>query len=115
MEVFERDRKVDIRILRSRGCKGTIKCNYYTRDGSAHAPHDYEEKTGTLVFEQGEIEKTVTIGIVDDDEYEPQLVTELPDQGKQLEATGSNMISNILVQTPGQKTMKQRIYHPKTF
>ncbi|EGD82799.1 Na+/Ca2+ exchanger NCX3 isoform [Salpingoeca rosetta] len=57
-------------VLRQNGSKGELKVNYATQDGTAHAPHDYEETKGTLVFEDGETEKVIAINIVDDEEYE---------------------------------------------
>jgi hypothetical protein len=39
---------------------------YTTRDGTAVAGLDYVAASGTLVFEPGEISKTVTVGIVED-------------------------------------------------
>eukprot|EP00043_Microstomoeca_roanoka_P019629 m.224092 g.224092 ORF g.224092 m.224092 type:complete len:835 (-) comp17030_c1_seq1:466-2970(-) len=57
-------------VKRENGSKGRLEVNYATSDGSAHAPHDYEEAKGTLVFENGEVEKVIPIKICNDDQFE---------------------------------------------
>ena len=44
----------------------TLSWDFQTWDGSAVAGEDYERRTGTLMFEAGEIRKTIPVTIVDD-------------------------------------------------
>ena len=46
----------------------TVTVDYATADGTATAPADYTATSGTLTFEAGETEKTVSVTVVDDTE-----------------------------------------------
>lgn len=48
----------------------TVEVDYETMDGSASAGEDYVESKGTLVFSPGDVVKTITIKINDDDVFE---------------------------------------------
>ncbi len=48
----------------------TVTVNYNTQDSSAQAGSDYVAKSGGLSFSPGQTSKTVTVTIVDDDDYE---------------------------------------------
>ncbi|KAI1895250.1 hypothetical protein AGOR_G00104370 [Albula goreensis] len=48
----------------------TVYVDYKTEDGSANAGADYEFTEGTAVFKPGEMQKEITIGIIDDDIFE---------------------------------------------
>ncbi|XP_078458565.1 sodium/calcium exchanger 3-like isoform X2 [Lampetra planeri] len=50
--------------------RATLYVDYRTEDGSASAGSDYDLASGTLVFRPGETEKTISVGIVDDDIFE---------------------------------------------
>ncbi|CAD7929361.1 unnamed protein product [Amoebophrya sp. A25] len=50
--------------------EGRATIDFATRDGDAKQPEDYIATKGTLVFEHGETEKTISVPIVDDDKYE---------------------------------------------
>ena len=58
--------KLQVKVKRSNGSKGSISCEYATRDGTAVAPSDYEAISGTLTFPSGVVEQTIEIDIVDD-------------------------------------------------
>ena len=71
--VNEKDEKIEITVLRKNGSDGTVTCKYKTQDHSdksAVAGHDYEQTEGTLVFDHGEISKSFTIKIMNDESYE---------------------------------------------
>ncbi|XP_035246396.1 sodium/calcium exchanger 3 isoform X3 [Anguilla anguilla] len=48
----------------------TVYVDYKTEDGSANAGADYEFTEGTAVFKPGEVQKEITVGIIDDDIFE---------------------------------------------
>lgn len=50
---------------------GTVRVGYATRDGTAHAGHDYAGASGTLEFAPGEVVKTVVVDLLDDALGEP--------------------------------------------
>ena len=55
-------------LVRLDGNPGSdVTVDYGTRDGTAAAGSDYTETSGTLTFEPGEDEKTVSVPIADDD------------------------------------------------
>lgn len=69
--VPESDGKVLVKVLREGGSAGRAVVKYSTKDGTAVAPADYiAVEDGELVFEQGEVEKTLMIEIIDDEEFE---------------------------------------------
>ncbi|XP_018582927.1 sodium/calcium exchanger 3 isoform X1 [Scleropages formosus] len=48
----------------------TVYVDYKSEDGSANAGADYEFTEGTVVFKPGEMQKEISIGIIDDDIFE---------------------------------------------
>ena len=65
-EVFENAGSVSVTVNRIWGNQGDIAVNYQTRSGSALAGSDYEAQSGSLVFLDGEMSKTITVPIIDD-------------------------------------------------
>eukprot|EP00930_Biecheleria_cincta_P035146 TRINITY_DN24205_c0_g1_i1.p1 TRINITY_DN24205_c0_g1~~TRINITY_DN24205_c0_g1_i1.p1 ORF type:complete len:338 (-),score=81.93 TRINITY_DN24205_c0_g1_i1:671-1684(-) len=59
----ENDTTVDITVIRKDGSAGKIGCNFRTENGTAVAGIDYEESSGTLEFEEGEMTKTIKVGV----------------------------------------------------
>ncbi len=55
-----------IPIERTNGCDGKAVVTYKTEDMTAKAGQDYEAGAGELVFEHGELSKTLEIVIYDD-------------------------------------------------
>ena len=53
-------------VTLSRGASGTVTVGYATSDGTATAGDDYTAASGTLTFRAGEIEKTVSVAVLDD-------------------------------------------------
>jgi hypothetical protein len=74
-----RIRKVDvvITVIRTDGEEGTVSADYTITDGTATLGMDYEvdNTTGTLVFEEGETEKSFVITILDDTQVEDKYET----------------------------------------
>ncbi len=64
--VDEDDGTVTITVTRTGGDEGTVTVNYATTDGSATAPADYTETSGTLTFGPGVTEQTFTVPILQD-------------------------------------------------
>jgi hypothetical protein len=57
---------VTITVTRTGGDEGTVTVNYATTNGSATAPVDYTQTSGTLTFGPGVTEQTFTVPIVQD-------------------------------------------------
>ena len=55
--VAESDGQYHAVIKRAGGSKGRVSVDYRTIDGTALAPADYAAQSGTMVFNDGEIEK----------------------------------------------------------
>ena len=62
--VGDGDESVTFRVIRSGDTNSSIRVNYETRDALAIAGEDYESATGTLVFDPGEIEKSIEVNIL---------------------------------------------------
>ena len=65
---------VDFAVTLGRASRHTVKVDYATGDGpsanGATAGHDYEPRSGTLVFAPGETAKTVSVPVIADDHDE---------------------------------------------
>mmetsp|Transcript_32594 Transcript_32594/g.80887 ORF Transcript_32594/g.80887 Transcript_32594/m.80887 type:complete len:835 (+) Transcript_32594:43-2547(+) len=68
--VSEGDPFVTVTILRSGELNKAVLVSYKTHDGTAEAGRDYEESSGTVRFEKGEVHKQIKVRIIDDDEPE---------------------------------------------
>ena len=64
------DRTGYIRLVRSNGSDGEVSVTITPADGSAFAPSDYTNTPITVIFADGETNKTVAIPVVDDSVYE---------------------------------------------
>ncbi|WP_286272783.1 Calx-beta domain-containing protein [Thalassotalea hakodatensis] len=64
--INENDNEVSLIISRSNGSYGALLVNYQTHDASALNGSDYELTEGTITFEDGEIQKTITVNITND-------------------------------------------------
>ena len=65
-EAHEADRKMDFTVRLEPHGLGMVTVEYETRDGSARAGSDYTETSGTLRFNSREMERTVSVPIIDD-------------------------------------------------
>jgi len=64
------DRLVSVDVVRKQGCLGRITCSYTTEDNSAIAGRDYDEASGTLVFDDGALSKKIQVNIRANARYE---------------------------------------------
>jgi hypothetical protein len=69
--VGEKAGHVTITVQRVGGSDGAVTVHYATSDGSATAPGDYQAKSGTLHFADGQKTKTFSVAIVNDTKHEP--------------------------------------------
>ncbi|CAF0879782.1 unnamed protein product [Adineta steineri] len=68
--VVESDRHAEIKVLRTSGARGRVRVPYTTEDETALNERDYIAKTDEVIFENEENEKTITIEILDRDQYQ---------------------------------------------
>lgn len=64
------DKLVSFPVVRKQGCLGRITCSYRTEDNVAIAGKDYDEASGTLVFEDGALNAMVEVNIKANARYE---------------------------------------------
>ena len=62
----EADGAIAFTVSLSRAASGEVKVDYATRDGTAKAGEDYTRRRGTLTFAAGDLEKTVSVPLLDD-------------------------------------------------
>jgi len=76
----------------------TATVDFATHDGTAVAPGDYTAVSGTLTFEPGDTEQTVTVPVIADHDYEPDeamtLVLSNADAASIGDGTGTGTIQN---------------------
>src|SRR6185436_18328405 len=78
-----------VKVVRVGGSKGSLSVNYATTGGTATVGTDYTVVSGTLVFADGETEKTILLPVVNDGVTEPEETVELTLSGvPDLEALG---------------------------
>ncbi|XP_047033959.1 sodium/calcium exchanger Calx isoform X1 [Helicoverpa armigera] len=68
--VMENCGSFEVRVVRAGDLNGEISVQYTTEDGTAEAGSDYVAAQGSLVFKQGETEKTFSVQVIDDDVFE---------------------------------------------
>ncbi|XP_076456636.1 sodium/calcium exchanger 1-like [Babylonia areolata] len=61
---------IQIPVSRSNGADGKVTVTWEAKNQTAVYGRDYDTNKGTLVFEHGELCKTIDIGIIDDQEFE---------------------------------------------
>ncbi|KAM8946604.1 sodium/calcium exchanger 1 isoform 5-T5 [Pelodytes ibericus] len=62
---------MEIKVLRTSGARGTVIVPYKTVEGTARGGgEDFEDTCGQLEFQNDEIVKTISVKIIDDEEYE---------------------------------------------
>ncbi|XP_053567916.1 sodium/calcium exchanger 1 [Bombina bombina] len=62
---------MEIKVLRTSGARGTVIVPYKTTEGTARGGgEDFEDTCGELEFQNDEIVKTISVKIIDDEEYE---------------------------------------------
>lgn len=95
---------IAISVTRSGGSFGTVSVQYSTMDDTASAGLDYSTSSGVLTFATDEIEKTFSVAILDDAEYEGderlQLSLASPTGGAVLGAPRTAMLSILENELP---------------
>ncbi|XP_072265581.1 sodium/calcium exchanger 1 isoform X2 [Pyxicephalus adspersus] len=62
---------MEVKVLRTSGARGTVIIPYKTIEGTARGGgEDFEDTCGQLEFQNDEIVKTISVKIIDDEEYE---------------------------------------------
>lgn len=69
--VAESGIEATVTVHRTGGTQGEVSVTYATSDGAATAGADYTAAAGTLIFADGETEKTFTIALNNDSDEEP--------------------------------------------
>ena len=91
---------LDFVVTLSRALDETVTVGYATADGTASAGADYTETSGTLTFAENEIEKTVSVPVLDDahDEGSETMTFTLsspdPERVKLEDASAEGIITN---------------------
>merc|ERR1719359_2587566 len=67
------DKEMDIDIVRMGCAENECSCWFSTKDATAFSGQHYEEHQEMLVFNKGEIIKTVCVKLVDDDAWNTTL------------------------------------------
>ncbi|XP_056623481.1 sodium/calcium exchanger 1b isoform X1 [Triplophysa dalaica] len=64
---------MEVKVLRTSGARGVVSVPYKTVEGSAHGGgEDFEDSHGVLEFQNDEILKTLTVRVLDREEYNKQ-------------------------------------------
>ena len=96
---------VTVTIVRTGGTNGEVSVDYFTDDDGAIAGEDYATQSGTLIFADGETEKTVTIPILDDavaeDDERFWMYLENPTNGAAVVVSGAQLIIRDNEPRPG--------------
>ncbi|CAF4097809.1 unnamed protein product [Rotaria magnacalcarata] len=128
-EIFEEesDRFMDIKVLRTSGARGRVRLTYTTEDETAVTGRDYVANTGEITFENNENEKTITIEIIDRDQYhrnetflirlgEPLLMNEENEKDNLVMTEEEKLIAELGKPKLGDKhTLRIRIRESKEF
>ncbi|XP_075452504.1 sodium/calcium exchanger 1 isoform X3 [Ascaphus truei] len=62
---------MEVKVLRTSGARGTVIVPYKTVEGTARGGgEDFEDTCGQLEFQNDDIVKTISVKIIDDEEYE---------------------------------------------
>ncbi|XP_056681455.1 sodium/calcium exchanger 1 isoform X5 [Monodelphis domestica] len=62
---------MEVKVLRTSGARGSVIVPYKTIEGSARGGgEDFEDTCGELEFQNDEIAKTISVKVIDDEEYE---------------------------------------------
>ncbi|GFS78823.1 adhesion G-protein coupled receptor V1, partial [Nephila pilipes] len=119
--VSERDRRVQIGVIRKGGSHGQIRVKYQTVAKTALARTDFAPTFGELIFEEGEIRKTIHVPIIDDKVKEPaksfevQLISPTPGPGViNFKGLGSRVTTIVTItdddMTPGLLELEKPSY-----
>lgn len=80
---------MEVKVLRTSGARGVVMLPYKTMEGTAHGGgEDFEDTHGVLEFQNDEILKTITVRILDREEYNKQSSFYLLLQGPEWRRSG---------------------------
>jgi hypothetical protein len=71
--VEEEEKQLTLDVVRLGEFKERIQVSFYTEDGSGKAGVRYGSASGTLIFEPGELSKSITVPIIDSDDWNTTL------------------------------------------
>ncbi|CAF4523136.1 unnamed protein product [Rotaria socialis] len=126
-DVVESDGLAQITVLRTSGARGRIRVPFITQDGTALIGRDYLTKEGEVIFENNENQKTISIQIVDRDQYqrnetflvllgEPSLIREAGEKDESTMTEQEKSIADLGRPRLGDKnTIRIRIQESKEF
>lgn len=69
--VMENAKQIELKVMRTGNIMIPATCSYETIDGTATKGEDYVEAKGVLEFREKETQKSITVEIIDDDQWEP--------------------------------------------
>lgn len=69
--VMENAKTIELKVIRSGNIEIAAKVNFETIDGTATKGEDYKENSGVLLFGSRETQKSISVEIIDDDQWEP--------------------------------------------
>mmetsp|Transcript_9409 Transcript_9409/g.32742 ORF Transcript_9409/g.32742 Transcript_9409/m.32742 type:complete len:893 (+) Transcript_9409:207-2885(+) len=72
--VLESAGQLEIDVVRHGGSAGEVSVEYYSSDASAKSGVDYQACEGTLTFASGELRKTITVTVMDDESPNPDTI-----------------------------------------
>ncbi len=105
-DVSEDGNQIVLTVLRTGGDAGTVTVDYATADGTATAGADYTAASDTLTFAAGVPSQTITIGIIDDVEVEPNetftVALSNPTGGATLGANSTATVTILEDDVPGE-------------
>ncbi|KAI9560959.1 hypothetical protein GHT06_011915 [Daphnia sinensis] len=74
VELVESVGTYDVKVLRWSGARGRVAVPYRTLEGTAKEGKDYVATVGEIVFENNEIEKYISLQILEEDSYEKDVL-----------------------------------------
>ena len=95
--VFESNTSLPVKVTRTGDDSTAVSVDYATSDGTATAGSDYTATSGTLTFAPGELTKSISIPILDDNVFE--------NGNETFNLTLSNPTNSAVFQTPAATTI----------
>ncbi|EFX80619.1 hypothetical protein DAPPUDRAFT_50984 [Daphnia pulex] len=74
VELVESVGTYDVKVLRWSGARGRVAVPYRTLEGTAKEGKDYNTNVGEVIFENNEIEKYISLQILEEDSYEKDVL-----------------------------------------
>ncbi|QDZ25346.1 sodium/calcium exchanger protein [Chloropicon primus] len=108
--VSERKSHASVKVIRSAGAKGAVSCKYKTSNGSAMAGTDYQETSGTVSFEPGQISQKIKIPLIDSDKvYDRVFNVSLYEPSEFARLEKSNIVLVKIVDDGSESEFRNRI------